>query len=178
LTGPVIVTVNGLSSNAVTFSVNTFPTIMALAPSSGPIGASVTISGINFGGTQGNSTIKFNGVIAPPSSWNATSLGVIVPSGITTGPVIVTVGGVDSNGFIFTVAANNPATDTDGDGLPDSWEMQYFGSLNQTAGGDFDGDGVSNLTEYQQGRNPTKGETPDTGGAVNLKVYTTLESSQ
>jgi len=45
--------------------------------------------------------------------------------------------------------------DADGDGLPDSWELAYFGNLDQTAVGDFDGDGVSNLDEFLQGTNPT-----------------------
>ena len=67
-------------------------------------------------------------------------------------------------------------SDGDGDGLPDWWEMIYFGSLSQTAAGDYDGDGTSNLSEYLQGRDPTKGTVPDTGGAwVNLKVFTVLE---
>jgi hypothetical protein len=44
--------------------------------------------------------------------------------------------------------------DSDGDGLPDSWELAHFGNLNQTATGDFDGDGVSNLQEYLDGTDP------------------------
>jgi List-Bact-rpt repeat protein len=44
--------------------------------------------------------------------------------------------------------------DSNGNGLPDWWEMQYFGNLNQTASGDFDGDGVSNFDEYVEGTNP------------------------
>lgn len=42
---------------------------------------------------------------------------------------------------------SNPG-DTDGDGLPDAWELDHFGSLDQTADGDFDQDGYSNLAEY------------------------------
>lgn len=45
--------------------------------------------------------------------------------------------------------------DSDGDGLPDSWEIAHFGNLNQTASGDPDGDGVSNLQEYLDGTDPT-----------------------
>src|SRR5207249_5799705 len=36
-------------------------------------------------------------------------------------------------------------------------EIQYFGNLNQTAGGDFDGDSLSNLQEFQVGTSPTNG---------------------
>lgn len=45
--------------------------------------------------------------------------------------------------------------DVNGNGIPDWWEMYYFGNLNQSADGDFDGDGVNNLDEYLEGTNPT-----------------------
>ena len=54
-----------------------------------------------------------------------------------------------------TSAAATPYIDTNGNGLPDSWEMAYFGNLNQSAGGDYDGDGISNLQEFYNGTNPT-----------------------
>lgn len=44
--------------------------------------------------------------------------------------------------------------DTDKDGLPDSWEMQYFGNLNETATGDFDNDSYNNLEEYTKSTDP------------------------
>ena len=43
-----------------------------------------------------------------PTSWSATSITVPVPSGATTGNVVVTVGGVASNGVSFTVTAAAP----------------------------------------------------------------------
>jgi hypothetical protein len=48
----------------------------------------------------------------------------------------------------------DPEADTDGDGLPDSWEMERFGSLNATASADADGDGTTNMMEYLAGTNP------------------------
>ncbi len=38
--------------------------------------------------------------------------------------------------------------DSDGDGLGDQWEMANFGNLDQTANGDYDGDGRSNRQEF------------------------------
>ena len=97
------VTVGGVASNGVTFTVVPTATITSLSPTSGAVSASVTITGTNFGSTQGTSTVKFNGVSATPTSWSATSITVPVPSGATTGTVTVTVGGVASNGVTFTV---------------------------------------------------------------------------
>lgn len=65
--------------------------------------------------------------------------------------------------------------DRDGDGLPDRWEWEYFGDLDENAEGDPDNDGVNNLDEYLQGRDPTSGTVEDTEGLVNLKVFTVLE---
>jgi hypothetical protein len=46
--------------------------------------------------------------------------------------------------------------DTDGNGLPDWWELKYFGVLTGTdPNADPDHDGVSNLNEYLAGTNPT-----------------------
>lgn len=51
------------------------------------------------------------------------------------------------------------SVDNDGDGLPDDWELFYFGNLDQGANGDPDADGASNLAEYRSGTNPTKAES-------------------
>jgi Bacterial TSP3 repeat len=48
--------------------------------------------------------------------------------------------------------------DTDGDGLPDLWERNYFGTLSQGANDDYDGDGWTNLQEYQNGTDPTSAD--------------------
>ena len=45
--------------------------------------------------------------------------------------------------------------DSRGCGMPDSWQLAYFGNLTQNPTGDFDGDGVSNLQEFLDGTNPT-----------------------
>src|SRR5262249_39548808 len=110
--GPVVVTVGGTPSSGFAFTVtNPGPSISTINPSSGSVGQAVTISGSNFGALQGSSTVMFNGTLATPTpgTWTNTSIAVPVPNGATTGPVVVTVGGVASNGVSFTVTAP-PAT--------------------------------------------------------------------
>jgi predicted outer membrane repeat protein len=52
--------------------------------------------------------------------------------------------------------------DADEDGIPDWWEMQYFGGpTNAVASADPDGDGLTNLKEYEHGTDPLD---PDTDG--------------
>jgi RHS repeat-associated protein len=105
-TGNVIVTVGGQASNGVSFTVLPTPNITSLSVNSGPAGTPVTISGTNFGSPQGSSMVTFNGLSAgTASSWSAGSISVNVPSGATTGSVVVTVSGVPSAGVLFTVTS-------------------------------------------------------------------------
>ena len=52
-----------------------------------------------------------------------------------------------------------PGPDSDGDGIPDAWELSWFGNL-MTANGtsDFDGDGMSDKAEYLAGTSPVDRE--------------------
>jgi RHS repeat-associated protein len=107
------VTVGGLASNTQTFAVSANPSISMVAmnlgsysisANSAPVDQDVDVIGVNFGASQGASTITFNGVPAVASFWSATSITAAVPSGATTGNVVVTVNGVASNGVAFMVS--------------------------------------------------------------------------
>jgi hypothetical protein len=51
---------------------------------------------------------------------------------------------------------NNADTDDDNDLMPDTWETTYgLNPLVNDASGDLDGDGLTNLQEYNNGSNPT-----------------------
>ncbi|MEN3327397.1 MAG: hypothetical protein V7638_2204 [Acidobacteriota bacterium] len=163
-------TLNGSTDSQVLAALPLAPTISNLSPNPGPIGTTVTITGANFGALQGASTVSFNGQAATISSWSSNSIVTTVPAGTITGPVVVTVNGVASLGVTYTVGA----ADSDGDGLPDVWELLYFGNLSQGANGDPDADGFTNLQEFLQGRNPALGTILDPG-AVNLKLYSPVD---
>ena len=53
------------------------------------------------------------------------------------------------------VAVYMPQTrDSDGNGLPDWWDYNYFGDTGIVAAADSDSDGFSNLMEYQDASDP------------------------
>ncbi len=64
--------------------------------------------------------------------------------------------------WVYTTQAG-PGPDSDADGLPDAWELAFFGNLSQTASGDADGDGLSNTFELQLSTNPTSVDTDNDG---------------
>lgn len=49
--------------------------------------------------------------------------------------------------------------DGDSDGLDDSWELAYFGTLERDGAGDMDGDGQSDGEEFKAGTQPTDGQS-------------------
>ena len=100
----VVVSVNNKDSAPVTFTVSGAPVATSLSPASGPAGTTVTISGVDFGATQGNSTVRFGSVTAPITYWSEDSIAAKVPE-LRQGPgnVVVSVNGVDSAPLRFTV---------------------------------------------------------------------------
>ena len=65
--------------------------------------------------------------------------------------------GAGGQPFVFVMDGRNMLTaDDDNDGLPDYWEIQFFGSIySYGPGSDPDGDGVNNLSEFLEGTDPS-----------------------
>lgn len=63
---------------------------------------------------------------------------------------------------------DNP--DLDADGLPDAWETDQFGNLDQSALTDYDGDGLRDGEEYTAGSDPDAADTDGDGISDFLEV--------
>lgn len=96
--GPVIVKVSGVSSNAMNFSIGAL--ISSISATTAPVGSTITITGAGFGTSVG--TVTFGGATATTTSWTAASIQAQVPNAATAGSIIVSVGGQASNGAAFT----------------------------------------------------------------------------
>jgi len=111
------------------------PSITSLSPASGAAGTPVTIAGTNFGTPQGSSTVSFNGTAAAVTSWTASSIVALVPVGATSGYVVVTVGGVASNGSNFTVLPLQTSLPTNAQVLAAIEKVNYYWITNQPNAG-------------------------------------------
>ncbi len=64
--------------------------------------------------------------------------------------IVVTGGGIS-----HSITIQPPLTDSGGNGLPDLWEITYFGQTGVDHNVDSDGDGITNLQEFQKGTDPS-----------------------
>lgn len=86
------------------------------------------------------------------------------------------------NAFMIAAGTGDLLTDGGSNGMPDSWEVRYFGSTNAVQGApnaDPDGDGFSNADEYRAGTDPgNAGSVLAVGtGAIPTNGITTLSWS-
>ena len=65
--------------------------------------------------------------------------------------------------YDFRIHGEPVTVDSDDDGMDDCWEINYFGNgnLNRDGAGDWDGDGLSDKEEFDNGTDPT---IPEEGG--------------
>jgi hypothetical protein len=133
-----------------------------------------------------------NGTARAGTDFVATNGGLTFPAGQTNRTVSVSVIGdrgpePTERFFLRIVGASNAPiadgvgigtivdddggpSDVDGDGLPDAWEYQYFGSTSAARGGpgdDPDGDGCNNRGEWIAGTSPL-----DAADAPDLRAVT------
>ncbi len=101
-TGNVVVTTPGGTSNDILFTVvPPAPVVASLSPATGPAGTAVTLTGTNF---TGATSLTLNGVVINNFTVvNATTITFTIPTGSTTGAIVVTTTGGSSSGNTFTV---------------------------------------------------------------------------
>lgn len=129
------------------------PSITSFAPSAGPVGTSVTITGTNFDPTASNNIVYFGATRATVSSASATELSVTVPSGATYQPITITINGLTASSnspFIVTF----PGIKTiDAGSFGSKVDFSTDGTSTSVVSGDIDGDGKSDIVTVGNGAN-------------------------
>ncbi|MFT3784084.1 MAG: chitobiase/beta-hexosaminidase C-terminal domain-containing protein [Nibricoccus sp.] len=157
---PAITIVSGDGQSAICGLFNAQPMVISVKNASG---VSLVNAPVTFSVTSGG------GALSTVSKKSAASTGPHVCRTTADGTVSLfylqpASAGVSSNIDVFyatasvrftTVSVLDPIDqDTDGNGMSDAWQKQYFGHLGVDPNADTDGDGVSNLQEFQRGTNP------------------------
>jgi hypothetical protein len=112
--GDVTVTTPNGTATRPGFSFNV-PAITSFSPAMAPVGATVTITGKNFGPNVSDNTVFFGAVKATVSTSSTTQLTVVVPAGATYAPITVTTGrrtAYSSLPFSTTFTTTNPQLTT------------------------------------------------------------------
>jgi len=163
------VTVSDATSSAtenfvLTVTLNNPPTITVSSP-----GNAAKYLDTDFVSLQAAASDIEDGDVGASLSWSSSVDGALgsgtnVVTQLSEGVHTVTATATDSLGKSASVSRTVTVYgngDSDTDGLADNWEFSHFGSLAETAAGDFDSDGLSNLDEFNIGTAPT---LPDTDG--------------
>lgn len=98
---------NGVWSNSVPFSVPGNPRISKISPASGPVGTTVTISGVGFGASQGSGIVWIGGAYASAVAWSDTQVQATVAGSAVTGIAKIQQNGNWSNAIAFTVSGSS-----------------------------------------------------------------------
>lgn len=147
--------------------------------SNGPVVATYRMGESSLAGNYYSLRIPIE-AFNPLTDTNASRVGALLHLSVRdeSGVRITRTASIASRGKLVRLDFTQP--DTDGDGLPDSWEQQYFQHItNGDPNGDPDGDGRDNLTEYLAGTNPLvpDGRHPaDSAPANNFLAITEAEN--
>jgi hypothetical protein len=117
-TGDVVVTLDGVPSNALPYTYTTVR-LTDVVPRSGVVTDRVDLYGENFSFDPTENVIRFDGTVAPCTACSDTWIQTEVPPGATGGHVTVESHGHESNGIFFCVWTPAPAAPTINSLTPD-----------------------------------------------------------
>jgi RHS repeat-associated protein len=138
-----LVTTAAVDHVSVNTSVNPAPTITNVSATTGSIGSQVVITGTGFGGSQSGSLVTLNASPITINSWSNTSITATIPSGATTGPLLVSVvPGMNDSNYVFFTVTTQP--------LPSGWLNQDVGSVGVAGNATYTG-GVFTVNGSGQG---------------------------
>ncbi|MGB8789448.1 MAG: IPT/TIG domain-containing protein, partial [Candidatus Acidiferrales bacterium] len=117
-------------SVSISTTANPNPVITGVSATSVSVGSQVTISGSGFGASQGTSAVFLNDAPVTINSWSATSISITIPTGATSGLLVVLVGPsmTSSNGVAITVTSQP---------LPSTWLDQDIGPVGKAGNASY-----------------------------------------
>ena len=139
----------------------------------GVYGTDVTVS-LSVGGGDHSSRISLPSSLIISAGQTSSTFSIsIVDDNQVNGSGSISVNaeseGWQSDTQAMTVHDNE--VDSDHDGLPDDWERNYFGNLDQNGQGDFEADGLSNLDEVKNNTDPTVWDSDSDNIADGWEVF-------
>src|SRR5882762_9563930 len=101
-TGVITVKVGNKTATSSTFTYLDPLAIASIAPTSGPKGTSVVITGTGFSATAASNIVTINGITAEVTNASETQLTIVFPAGAGTGVITVKVAGKTATSSTFT----------------------------------------------------------------------------
>jgi hypothetical protein len=153
-TPPIIANQHPVNESIVSTST---PAITATFHDANGINVSSVLLEVDSVDVTGSATITENGISFTLASGLSDGLHIIYlyVEDISVGP------NANDTIWYFTIATST--VDTDNDGLPDDWEIEHFDNLDQNPGNDTDGDGLTNIQEYNLETDPSNADTDGDG---------------
>lgn len=136
---------SGVGSNSVAFTVIT-ATITGVSPTSGAVGAQVTITGSGFGSAQGAGQVSLGTAPAQVTGWSDTQVVASVAAGSTSGAAQILQNGVWSNPVAFTVTGGAPHITSSN---PNTGSAGTVVTIQGTGFGSSQGSGIASIGTQQ-----------------------------